>query len=69
MTSSGAYQGEMGSESHIDTEVAGFLADVRATYVSEPEEAVASRHLAAIAREAELVLRATGLSRLVGGGP
>jgi hypothetical protein len=28
---------------------------VRATYVSEPEEAVASRHLAAIAREAELV--------------
>jgi hypothetical protein len=46
----------MGSESHIDTEVAGFLADVRATYVSEPEEAVASRHLAAIAREVELVL-------------
>ena len=45
----------MGSESHIDTEVAGFLADVRATYVSEPEEAVASRHLAAIAREVELV--------------
>jgi hypothetical protein len=46
----------MGSESHIDTEVAGFLADVRATYVSEPEEAVASRHVAAMAREAELVL-------------
>ena len=55
MTPSGAYQGEMGSESHIDTEVAGFLAEVRATYVSEPEEAMASRHLAAIAREAELV--------------
>jgi hypothetical protein len=28
---------------------------VRATYVSDPDEAVASRHLAAIAREAELV--------------
>jgi hypothetical protein len=37
-------------------EVAGFLADIRATYVSNPEEAVASRHLAAIAREAELVV-------------
>jgi len=46
----------MGSESQLDTEVAGVLADVRATYVSEIEEAVASRHLAAIAREAELVL-------------
>jgi len=46
----------MGSEPQIDKRVAGFLADVRATYVSEPEEAVASPHLAAIAREAELVL-------------
>jgi hypothetical protein len=46
----------MGSEPTIDTDVAGFLADVRATYVSEPEEAAASRHLAAMAREAELVL-------------
>ncbi len=35
--------------------VAAFLADMRAAYVSDPEEAVASRHLAAIAREAELV--------------
>jgi hypothetical protein len=39
-----------------DTEVAAFLADVRATYVSEPEEAIASRHVAAIAHEAALVL-------------
>jgi hypothetical protein len=39
-----------------DREVAAFLADMRATYVSEPEEAVASRHLAAMAHEAELVL-------------
>jgi hypothetical protein len=48
----------MGSEPTLtdDTEVAGFLADVRAAYVSEPEEAVASRHLAAMAREAEPVL-------------
>lgn len=36
-------------------EVAAFLAEMRAAYVSDPEEAVASRHLAAIAREAELV--------------
>ena len=36
-------------------EVAAFLAEVRAAYVSDPEEAVASRHLAAIACEAELV--------------
>jgi hypothetical protein len=36
-------------------EVAAFLAEVRTAYVSDPEEAVASRHLAAIAREAELV--------------
>ena len=56
MSSSGAYQSEMGSESHTDTEVAGFLADVRATYLSEPDEATASRHLGGIAREAELVL-------------
>jgi hypothetical protein len=48
----------MGSTSQFndDNEVAAFLADVRAAYVSEPEEATASRHLAAIAREAELVL-------------
>jgi hypothetical protein len=48
----------MGSDPTLtdDTEVAGFLADVHATYVSEPEEVVASRHLAAMAREAELVL-------------
>ena len=37
-------------------EVAAFLAEVRAAYVTDPEEAVASRHLAAISREAELVL-------------
>jgi hypothetical protein len=36
-------------------DVDAFLADLRAAYVSDPEEAVASRHLAAIAREAELV--------------
>jgi hypothetical protein len=36
-------------------EVTAFLADIRAAYLSNPEEAVASRHLAAIAREAELV--------------
>jgi hypothetical protein len=38
-----------------DRDVAAFLADVRAAYMSDPEEAVASRHLAAIAHEAELV--------------
>ena len=36
----------------LDGALAGFLADVRATYVSDPDEAVASRHLIAIAREA-----------------
>jgi hypothetical protein len=36
-------------------EVASFLAEVRATYVRNPDETVTSRHLAAIAREAELV--------------
>jgi hypothetical protein len=48
----------MGSTSQFtdDKEVAGFLGDMRAAYVSEPEEATASRHLAAIARESELVL-------------
>jgi hypothetical protein len=46
----------MGSiETPGDREVAAFLAEMRAAYVSDPEEAVASRHLAAIAREAELV--------------
>jgi hypothetical protein len=39
-----------------DNEVNAFLADMRATYVREPDEAVASRHLAAIAHEAELFL-------------
>ena len=38
-----------------DREVAAFFAEVRATYVSNPDEAVTSRHLAEIAREAELV--------------
>ena len=38
-----------------DREVADFLAEVRAAYVSNPEEPVASRHLAAITRETELV--------------
>jgi hypothetical protein len=38
-----------------DRDVASFLAELRATYVSNPDEAVASRHLAAIAHEAELV--------------
>jgi hypothetical protein len=36
--------------------LAGFLADVRATYLSEPDETVASRHLEAIAREYEATL-------------
>jgi hypothetical protein len=36
----------------VDGALAGFLADVRATYVSDPDEAVAARHLTAIAREA-----------------
>ena len=36
----------------VDGALAGFLADVRATYVSEPDQAVASRHLIASAREA-----------------
>jgi hypothetical protein len=40
---------------HEDNEVAGFLADVRAAYVKDPDEALASRHLAQIAREAELI--------------
>ena len=38
-----------------DREVAAFFGEVRATYMSNPDEAVTSRHLAAIAREAELV--------------
>jgi hypothetical protein len=37
-----------------DREVAGFLADVRAAYVSDPDEATTSRHMAAIAHEANL---------------
>jgi hypothetical protein len=58
LSASGAYRGEMGSVTQFDkdNEVAGFLDDVRATYMSDPEEAVASRHLAAIAHEAQLVL-------------
>jgi hypothetical protein len=39
-----------------NTPVDAFLNDVRAAYVSEPDEAVASEHLAAMAHEAELVL-------------
>jgi hypothetical protein len=48
----------MGSTSQFtdDNEVAAFLGDMRAAYVSDPEEATASRHIAAIAHEAELVL-------------
>ena len=38
-----------------DREVAAFLTEIRNAYVTDPEEAVASRHLAAIAREAELM--------------
>jgi hypothetical protein len=38
-----------------DREVAAFFAELRATYARNPDEAVATRHLAAIAREAELV--------------
>jgi len=52
----GAYESEMGSEPTLDRQVACFLGDLRATYAGGPEETVASRHLAAIAREAELVL-------------
>lgn len=44
----------MDSEPTLDKEVAGFLDEVRAAYMGGPEEAVASRHLAAMAREAEL---------------
>ena len=52
----GAVEGEVASaETPGGRDVASFLAEVRATYVSDPDEAVASRHLAAIAREAELV--------------
>ena len=40
--------------------IAGFLADVRATYLSEPDDAVASRHLDAIAREAGAILQRRG---------
>ena len=38
------------------SDLAGFLADVRAAYLSEPDETVASRHLEAIAREYEATL-------------
>jgi hypothetical protein len=38
-----------------DYEVAALLTEIRRAYVQEPDEAVASRHLDAIAREAELV--------------
>ncbi len=44
----------MASENTPD--VAAFLNEMRAAYVSEPDEAVASGHLAAMAHEAELVL-------------
>jgi hypothetical protein len=36
----------------LDGALAGFLADVRATNVSDPDDVVAARHLTAIAREA-----------------
>lgn len=36
----------------LDGALAGFLADIRATYVSDPDEVVATLHLATIAREA-----------------
>jgi hypothetical protein len=57
MSSSGAYEGEMASE-HTSggADVAAFLDEMRATYVAEPDEAVASRHLAAMTHEAEVVL-------------
>jgi hypothetical protein len=46
----------MGSiETPSGREVAAFFAEVRTAYVSDPEEAVTARHLAAITREAELV--------------
>jgi hypothetical protein len=52
----GAVEGEVASRpTPGDRDVASFLAELRATYVSNPDEAVASRHLAAIAHEAELV--------------
>jgi hypothetical protein len=52
----GAVEGEVASaQTPDDRDVASFLAELRATYVSNPDEAVASRHLAAIAHEAELV--------------
>jgi hypothetical protein len=38
-----------------DREVAAFLTEIRSAYVTDPEEAVALRHLAAMAREAELM--------------
>ena len=51
MSSSGAYEGEMASE-HTPggADVAAFLNEMRAAYVAEPDEAVASGHLAAMAR-------------------
>jgi hypothetical protein len=56
LSARGALEGEVASvETPGDREVASFFAEVRATYVSDPDGAVASRHLAAIAREAELV--------------
>jgi hypothetical protein len=56
MSARGALEGEMRSvETPGGREVAALLADVRAAYVSDPEEAVASRHLVAMAHEAELV--------------
>ena len=38
------------------SDLSGFLADVRAAYLSEPDEAVAAGHLEAIAREYEATL-------------
>jgi hypothetical protein len=39
-----------------DVELAAFLADLRARYLSEVDEALAARYLEAIAREAEAIL-------------
>jgi len=45
----------MGSLYENENEVAGFVDDLRAAYVRPPADEVAARHLAAIAREVELV--------------
>jgi hypothetical protein len=40
-----------------DAELAAFLADLRARYLSDVDEVVAARQLDAIAREAEAILK------------